>query len=271
MPDRDDRAREGAEQVGPPRRPVAEHQGRAQGPGRVHGGAADRRAPQAGQGDVAADADARRSGPSCCAPEDDAEDGADQPGGEHDLPHHRGERWRCRGPGSVRPALPCLPSSAHSSSVARTAPSELGDDVGGHPPPGEVAAQREGDADRRVQVGARDRAHEQDDRGTISAGATTSAPYGHGRAAEPRVDHAAADGDQHQEERPEQLGEQPPPLVAARPRSRTRAASSSVCPVTAAVAVGRCRPPLLASGCRSSPPPGSGQTMAVLLWGGLTP
>ena len=40
---------------------------------------------------------------------------------------------------------------------------QLDDDVAGHPPPREVPAQREGDADRRVEVGAGDLAHEQDD------------------------------------------------------------------------------------------------------------
>ena len=52
---------------------------------------------------------------------------------------------------------------------------------------------------------------------TISAGATTRAPYGDGVAAEPGVDHPAADRDEDQEERAEQLGEQPPPLVAVVP------------------------------------------------------
>src|ERR1700751_3746761 len=54
---RDGPARDRPDQVGPPRAPVVQHQGRAEGPGRVHGGAADRGTPQAGQGDVAADAD----------------------------------------------------------------------------------------------------------------------------------------------------------------------------------------------------------------------
>ena len=40
---------------------------------------------------------------------------------------------------------------------------ELHDDVAGHPLPREVTAQGEGDADRRVQVGTGDLAHEQDD------------------------------------------------------------------------------------------------------------
>ena len=49
---------------------------------------------------------------------------------------------------------------------------------------------------------------------TISAGRGHPRGGGHGVAAEPCVDHPAADRDEDEEERPEQLGEQPPPLVA---------------------------------------------------------
>jgi hypothetical protein len=59
----------------------------------------------------------------------------------------------------------------------------------------------------REQDDGRDHQGRRDDQGAI----------GHGRPAEAGVDHAAADGHEHQEERPEHLGEQPPSLVAAVP------------------------------------------------------
>ena len=52
---------------------------------------------------------------------------------------------------------------------------------------------------------------------TISAGRHHRGAVGDRVAAEPGADHAAADGDQDQEEGAQQLGEQPPPLVAVVP------------------------------------------------------
>ncbi len=52
---------------------------------------------------------------------------------------------------------------------------------------------------------------------TISAGATARAGPWHRVTAEPGVHHAAADGDDDEQESPEQLAEQAPPLVAGVP------------------------------------------------------
>ena len=52
---------------------------------------------------------------------------------------------------------------------------------------------------------------------TISAGRHHRRAVRDRVAAEPGVDHAAADGDEDQEEGAQQLGEQPPPLVAVVP------------------------------------------------------
>ena len=57
----------GPSQVGPPRRPVAEDQRRAERPGRIHRRAADWRAEQARQRDVAADADGSHRADLLCA------------------------------------------------------------------------------------------------------------------------------------------------------------------------------------------------------------
>ena len=94
---------------------------------------------------------------------------------------------------------------------------KLGHDVGRDALPREVAPRREGDAHRRVQVRAGDRPHEQDDghhhqRRSHHLGAVRDRV-----AAEPGADHAAADGDQDQEEGAQNLREQPPRFVPVVP------------------------------------------------------
>ncbi len=86
--------------------------------------------------------------------------------------------------------------------------------VGGDPLPREVAAQREGEADRRVQVRSRHSAHEQDDCGHGQCGRHHERGAAGDMTAEPGVHHAAARRGEDEEERPEQLGEQPAPFVA---------------------------------------------------------
>ena len=76
----------------------------------------------------------------------------------------------------------------------------------GHTIPGEVAPHRERQRHDRVQVRAGHRTHEEDDRHHHQAGrhnrrGQTDLPLG--------VEHSSACGDQHQEKRPQQLGEQP--------------------------------------------------------------
>ena len=88
---------------------------------------------------------------------------------------------------------------------------QLDDDVAGQPFPGEVAAQGEGEGDGRVEVGAGDGAHEEDDRQDHQArrdhrGRQADLPLG--------VEQAAAGGDEHQDEGPEQLREEAAPLQA---------------------------------------------------------
>ena len=89
---------------------------------------------------------------------------------------------------------------------------ELDDDVARDPPPREVAPQRERDADRRVEVRARDLAHEQDDRHHHQPGRDDRRGAAD-RAGERLAHHAAAGRDEHEEERAEQLREQSPPLL----------------------------------------------------------
>jgi hypothetical protein len=88
---------------------------------------------------------------------------------------------------------------------------QLDDDVARDPAPREVPAQREGQRHGRVQVRARDRAHEQDDRCHHQArrddrGIQADLPL--------RVQQAAARSGQHQREGTKQLREQPPPFLA---------------------------------------------------------
>ena len=88
---------------------------------------------------------------------------------------------------------------------------ELDEDVARHPPPREVAAQRERQRHGRVQVRAGDRAHEQDDRRHHQARRDDR----RGQADLPlRVQKPAARGGQHQREGAQQLREQPPPFLA---------------------------------------------------------
>ena len=87
--------------------------------------------------------------------------------------------------------------------------SQLDDDVAGHAVPGEIAAHRERERHRRVQVGARDGAHEEDDRhhhepGGDDRGSEADLPL--------RVEKAATRRDEDEQEGAEQLGEQPPPF-----------------------------------------------------------
>ena len=89
---------------------------------------------------------------------------------------------------------------------------QLHHDVAGNPPPREVAAQGEGEADGRVQMRARHLAHEQDD------GHDHQSRRHHGGLAADHArkgvaHHAATGGHQDEEERAEQLGEQAPPLL----------------------------------------------------------
>ena len=68
-------------------------------------------------------------------------------------------------------------------------------------------AQRERERDHRVEVGARDRPHEQDDRHHREPGRD----HGRGEAyLSLGVKDPASGGGQHQQERPQRLGEQPP-------------------------------------------------------------
>ena len=92
------------------------------------------------------------------------------------------------------------------------APDELDDDVAGHATPGEVAARRERDADGRVEVRPRDGAHEQDDRHHHQARRSHCSGAAD-RTVGLSADDSAARADEHEEERAEQLREQPSPLV----------------------------------------------------------
>ena len=128
---------------------------------------------------------------------------------------------------SVRAAVPSeMPGSRFRRAVedpavdelqeqgGEDAADDLGDDVARDPHPGEVAADREGERDRRVEVGARDRAHEEDDAHDHHARGEGLHGEGQVAADRQRPDHAAARGDEHEQERAPHLAEQAPELEA---------------------------------------------------------
>ena len=89
----------------------------------------------------------------------------------------------------------------------------LRDEIRGDPAPGEVAAEREREAHRGVQVRPRDRPHEQDDRRDHETWRDLLCGGADRVAAEARVHHGATHRDEHEEERSEELREEPAPLV----------------------------------------------------------
>ncbi len=102
--------------------------------------------------------------------------------------------------------------TARRNSAASVGAAELHDDVAGNPPPREVAASGEGEADGRVEVGARHLAHEQDDRHHHQPGRGDGCGAADG-VGEGLAHHPAARRHEDEEEGPEQLGEEPPPLL----------------------------------------------------------
>jgi hypothetical protein len=86
----------------------------------VHRGAADRPAPQARQCDVPGHPIAA-NGPICCAPEAVPSTTLTSPA-LSTASHANAVQADTPGPGSVSPALPCQPTSAHSSDTASTDP-----------------------------------------------------------------------------------------------------------------------------------------------------
>ena len=108
-----------------------------------------------------------------------------------------------------------MPPNSHCrTSAGQHGPDELGDDVAGHPLPGEVAAHGEGERDGRVQVGAADRAHEEDDGHHHDARRQCLGRQRQARAERQRADHASARGHEHEQERPPRLAEEAPVLEA---------------------------------------------------------
>ncbi len=202
-------------QVGPPGVPVAEYQGRPERARGIHRGPADRRPPQPGQRDVAAHRDGGER-PHLLGSGRGAEDHADEPGRQHQLPDHRDRhRDAGAGQGQARAAVP--PDQRPQQQRGQHRAGELGHDVGGYPPPGEIATQRKRGAHHRVEVRAGDGPHEQDDRHHHQGRGDHPGRRGDGVPAEPRVHHPGARRHQDQEEGTEQLGEQPPPLVPVIP------------------------------------------------------
>ena len=190
--------------VDPIGRKVAADQGRAEGAGGIHRDAADRRRPEAREGDVAADAERgdradvlRRRG----SPENDA----DQTAPSARSPSGTPASSRSRDPAASRPgARRCRRRRAGRG--RQGSPRELDDDVAGQTFPGEVAAQGESKGHGRIEVRAGDGTHEEDDRHDHQPGR-----HHRRRQADLAlcVEKAAAGGDEHQHEGAEQLREQP--------------------------------------------------------------
>lgn len=107
-------------------------------------------------------------------------------------------------------ALPT--EQGHQKHGGESGADELGHDVTGHATPLEVASEREGDADARIEMSPRDRAHGQDDHTDHRARGGHLGGQGEHVAAEFGVDHAAAHGDEDKEEGSEPFREQAAPL-----------------------------------------------------------
>ena len=90
---------------------------------------------------------------------------------------------------------------------------ELDHDVARHALPREVAAERERERDGWVQMGAGHLAHEQDDPHHHQPGCDDGCGAAD-RVGERLAHHPAAGGDEDEEEGPEELREQAPPLLA---------------------------------------------------------
>ena len=116
-------------------------------------------------------------------------------------------------PGSVAP-LRIPPYTPCRNSDGEDGADDLGDDVAGDPAPREVAADRERQRHRRVEVGARDRAHEEDDPHDHHPGGEGLHRQGQVAADGQGPDDAAAGRDEHQQERAPDLAEQAPELEA---------------------------------------------------------
>ena len=203
--------RDRAHQVDPVVREVAVGQVGAERARRVHRGAAHRARPEPREDDVAAHRD-RRERPHVLGRGGGAQDRADQSQGERQLDQHRLDVREPR-PGLGGSEHADLPQHRPEEEAGEGRPQQLHDDVAGHAAPGEGAAQREGQRHRRVEVRARDGPHEEDDghdhepRGADGRGAADRAVGG-------RPHHRASGTHQHEEERAEELREEPPPLMA---------------------------------------------------------
>ena len=203
-------AGEGAGDVDPVGGEVGADEVGSEGAGRVHGGAGDRAAPQSGQGDVAADAEGADD-PDVLRARRGAEDHADESEREDELHPERGH-VRVAGGGVVRAVHGRHVDDVLEEQAGKGGAEELHDDVAGDAPPREVTAQRERDADRGVQVGTGDLAHEQDDghhhQGGGDDGGLSADGVGEGLA-----HHAATGGDEHEEEGAERFGEEAAPFL----------------------------------------------------------
>src|SRR6266567_8445633 len=127
---------------------------RAEGAGRVHRGARDGAAPQAGQGDVAADPEGADDADVLGA-RGRAEDHADQAHGQDEL-HPEGGRGGVTAGGVVGSEGGGDVDDGVQEQGGQGGADQLHHDVAGDPVPREFPAQGEGDADGRVQVGAGD-------------------------------------------------------------------------------------------------------------------
>ena len=147
--------------------------------------------------------------PTFWAGEGGAEDDAHQAGRERDL-HQQRLPVLIAGAGQSGAEVLDVPEHRQEEEAGQGGPDELDDDVAGHAPPGEVPPHCECKRHGWVQMGSGDRTHEEDDRHDHEPGGD----HGGGQADLPLPDQdPAAGGDQHQEERAEQLREEAAPFT----------------------------------------------------------
>src|SRR5271157_80736 len=199
----------GAHDVDPSSPEVPGHEVRGQRPGGVHRRPADRGGPKPSEDDVPPDGE-RRERSDVLRLGGRAEDGAHQANRQDDLDR---QCLEVRDPGTRGggPESTDVPEQPRQEEASEERADQLSDDVARNLAPGEILPRGERDRDGGIEVGARRRAHEQDDghdheaRGGDLFG-QAQLPAAHG------VDDRPSGGDQNQEEGPERLGEQAPSL-----------------------------------------------------------
>ena len=199
--------------------------GRARASGRVHRRAADRRPPHPGQRDIAADADGGQR-PDLLGTRRSAQDHARPARWSGPVP--TASRWSSRSAaraGSGRAAL--LADQRPQQQRGQHGTDQLGHDVGRYPLPRESPRNANATLTGGFRCAPETVPMNKMMAATISAGATTRAPYGTALPPKRALTMPLADGDQNQEEGPRATRRTASTLIAVVPEVELGAPSSA--------------------------------------------